>query len=301
MKLAVTGATGFVGRHLVESLRARGHVVRALVRNPAATTIGDEAAHFDLSRVEGFDAAVSGTDVVIHAAAHLPASYADPKEARACFEANALGTLDLLLACVRASVKKVLVFSSNVYRQSASPAAEDAPTYPSTHAPYYLMSKLCADVWTEHFRQLGNLETTTLRLASVFGPGLTRGMIPTFTSSLLRGAPITIRDGGRYRSDLVYVGDVIDATIAAVSRHAPGVFNVGSGTTASVLEVAEALLEHTGASRDLLRVEDGPSSSATIGFAPLDVGRARAELGYSPRPLASALGEYVRWYRSTPS
>ncbi len=298
MRIAVTGATGFVGRHLVRTLRAHGHTVRALVRDVAQPSHADEVRRFDLSSGDSFDDAIASVDALVHAAAYLPSSYADPGEARKLLEVNALGTLSLLEACVRASVKKAIVFSSNVYRHGEEAVSEDAPTYPSVHAPYYMMSKLCAEVWADHFDKTAKLQTVSLRLASVYGPGLTRGMIPTFTSSLLAGKAITVKDGGRYRSDLVFVDDVVDAAEQAVVRDVHGVFNVGSGTTSSSLEIAEALLRLTGASGDLLVVEPPASESVPVGFAPLDVTRARSLLAYSPRSVEAALGAYVDWYRS---
>jgi UDP-glucose 4-epimerase len=298
MKVSVTGASGFVGRHLVHALRRHGHRVRSLVRDLSTAPESDEVRTIDLCSDEPLDAALAGVDAVVHAAAYLPASYADPGEARKLLEVNALGTLAILESCVRTSVEKAIVVSSNVYRHGTETMAEDAPTYPSVHAPFYMMSKLCAEVWADHFDRTGKLQTASLRLASVYGPGLERGMIPTFTSALVRGNPITIKDGGRFRSDLVFVGDVVDATERALLRDVHGVFNVGSGTTSSSLEVAEALVTLTGASPDLLIVEPPASSAVPFGFAPLDVTRACKQLGYAPRAVKDALAVYVDWYRS---
>jgi UDP-glucose 4-epimerase len=298
MKVSVTGASGFVGRHLVHALRKHGHRVRSLVRDLSTAPESDEVREIDLSSAEPLDAALAGVDAVVHAAAYLPASYADPGEARKLLEVNALGTLAILESCVRTSVEKAIVVSSNVYRHGTDTVAEDAPTYPSVHAPFYMMSKLCAEVWADHFDRTGKLQTASLRLASVYGPGLERGMIPTFTSALVKGNPITIKDGGRFRSDLVFVGDVVDATERALLRDVHGVFNVGSGTTSSSLEVAEVLVTLTGASPDLLTVEPPANSAVPFGFAPLDVTRARKQLGYAPSAFKDALGVYVDWYRS---
>jgi nucleoside-diphosphate-sugar epimerase len=81
-------------------------------------------------------------------------------------------------------------------------------------------------------------------------------------------------------------------------RDVHGIFNVGSGTTSSSLEIAEALVNLTGALPDLLIVEPPTSSAVPFGFAALDVTRARKQLGYAPRAVKDALGVYVDWYRS---
>jgi len=298
VKVAVTGASGFVGRHLVCGLRAHGHAVRSLVRDLSKAPPSDEARAVELPSAGPLDEALAGADAVVHAAAHLPASYADPGEARKLLEVNALGTLAVVESCVRNSIRKAVVFSSNAYRHGTGAVTEGACTYPSVHAPYYLMSKLCAEVWADHFDRTGKLQTASLRVASVYGPGLERGMIPTFTASLAQGKPITVKDGGRYRSDFVFVGDVVDATERALLRDVHGAFNVGSGTTSSALEIASLLVALTGASADLLIVEPPASGADPFAFRPLDVSRARDQLGYSPRAVKDGLGAYVDWYRS---
>src|SRR4029453_7985745 len=138
MNVAITGASGFVGRHLVHGLRAHGHRVRSLVRDLATAPECDEARVVDLSSAEPLDAALAGADAGVHAAAYLPASYTDPGEARKLLKVNALGTLAVLEACVRTSVKKAVVLSGNVYRQGTDLVTEEAPAYPSVHPPYYL-------------------------------------------------------------------------------------------------------------------------------------------------------------------
>ena len=135
MKVAVTGASGFVGRHLVRGLRAHGHAVRSLVRDLSTAPESDEARAVDLSSAGPLDEALAGVDAVVHAAAYLPASYADPGEARKLLEVNALGTLAVVESCVRTSVRKAVVFSSNVYRHGTDAVTEETPTYPSVHAP----------------------------------------------------------------------------------------------------------------------------------------------------------------------
>ena len=298
MKVAVTGASGFVGRHLVRGLRAHGHSVRSLVRasrrRPVRRGVCRRPVHRRAARRSACRRRRRGSRRRVSArlvcgpgrGAEAPRGEC-PRDAR---RRRILG--------VRTSVRKAVVFSSNVYRHGTDAVTEEAPTYPSVHAPYYLMSKFCAEVWADHFDRTGKLQTASLRLASVYGPGLERGMIPTFTATLVQGKPITVKDGGRYRSDLVFVGDVVDATERALLRDVHGVFNVGSGTTSSSSEIAEALVALMGASRDLLIVELPASNAVLFGFAPLDVTRAREQLGYAPRAIRDALGAYVDWHRS---
>jgi UDP-glucose 4-epimerase len=281
---------------VLAALRTRGDHVVGLVRNPQSLPEW-ETRTLDISRPDGIDKVLAGFDGVVHAAAHVPKSYTDPGEAQTCLEVNALGTLALLRACVAAGVPRVIVFSGNIYRPGTAPMAEDGPIAPSAQAPYYLASKACADFYADAMRRAGNLSIAVLRPAAVYGPGLARGMIPTFISRLEAGERLTIQDGGRYRADLVYVEDVAQATAAALSATATGPFNLGSGTTCSSLEIAYEVARLLNAPRDLIDVQPTTGAEVVGGFSPLEINRARAAFGYSPRDAFAGLQGYLTWWR----
>ncbi len=292
MKVGVTGANGFVGARILAKLGERGHAVVPLVRRPETM---NDARWLDLANggdVDAITAALDGLDAVIHGAAHLPQSYADPAEARACLDVNALGTLTVLEACTRAKVGRAVALSTNLYRLSELPVDEQAPIEPTSRASFYMVSKAAGDFWANHFAEQGRLSVAVLRLASVYGPGLLRGMIPTFADALARRQPINVQGGDRYRADFVYVDDVADAVVAAVERSASGAFNIGSGVASTPLVCAELLAELLDAPSSLLDIKpavDGPVQ----GFSPLAIGRASRELGFSPRTLRQGLADYV--------
>lgn len=295
MKIAVTGASGFIGKHIVRLLAERGHTPVALVRSPGAEA---ETRAFDLLDASTFAPAVSGAEAVIHCAAYLPKNYADPDEARRCMDANALATLELLRTAASSGVRRFVYFSSNVYRQSASAVTEESPTYPVSHAPYYMMSKLTGEVWAEHFGRTSAMATVSLRVASVYGPGLGRGMIPTFVGKLLANERITLKDGGRFRSDLVDVADIAMLAALGAERDVRGIFNAGSGSTSSALEIVTALREILGVKSDIVDVEPANEGNAPLGFPALDITKARESLGYAPTPIDVSLRRYVEWHRT---
>jgi UDP-glucose 4-epimerase len=123
-------------------------------------------------------------------------------------------------------------------------------------------------------------------------------MISTFTESLLAKREVLLKDGGRFRSDLVYVEDVANAAIEATVRDVNGIFNVGSGATASALEIANAIVKLTATDPGLVRIEPPNDDVVPLGFSPLNIERARAELDYRPLALDAALSRYVDWHRS---
>ncbi len=291
MRVGVTGSAGFIGRHIVATLAAQGHHPVALV-NRTSGPDGVEARRLDVTRARETMAAFFELDALIHGAAHVPRGYRDPDEARACLEVNALGTLEVLRACREAGVGKVVVLTGNIYRMSATTADETSPVEPSSSAPYYLASKATADFYASHFDRAEGLPTAILRPSAVYGPGLDRGMIASFTSRLSAGTPVTIADGARYRADLVYVEDVAQASVNAAVGHGRGAFNVGAGATVNALEIAELLADLIGAPRSLILVEP-PQSAGAVGFAALDIARAQRELAYAPRALAAGLSAYL--------
>ncbi len=269
MIVALTGAGGFIGRRVAAALGARGHGLRGLTRAlDLAAPVGLDAA---------LDAALVGADAIVHAAAHLPRSYADPGEARRCFEVNALGTLAVLEAATRAPIRNVVVFSTSLYRLAPTPVTEDAPLHPTARASHYMISKACADFYAQ--------------------PGLDRGLIPLLATKLAAGERVSIPGGARYRADFVHVDDVAAATAAALERPGAGVFNIGSGIASTPLEVATTLarLLEIPAERIDVQPEAGPPLQ---GFPALDVTRARRELDHAPRSLERGLADYLAALRS---
>jgi len=298
MKVGVTGANGFIGQHIVAALRKRGDEVVAILRNRASLPDA-ETRIADFKDPRDLEGVLAGLDGVIHTAAHLPKSYADPGEAKACIEINTLGTMALLQACVQSGLARAVVFSSgNVYRPGNVPVAEDGPIDPSAHAPYYLISKAAADFYAQAIARERKVGVAILRPSSVYGPGLARGMVPTFISKLEAGQRVTIQNGGRHRADMVYVEDVASATVSALHSSAIGPFNVGSGTTSSVLEVAEAIARLLGVPMELLDILAPDSTMGASGFSPLDIRLARSSFGYDPREVHAGLAAYVDWWRA---
>ena len=194
-------------------------------------------------------------------------------------------------------MKKVIVFSSgNVYRLNAFPVSEEAPIYPTALAPYYLISKACADFYADVMSRNSGIDVVTLRPPGVYGPGLIRGMIPTFIKKLEAGDRLVITNGGRFRSDLVYVEDVAKATACSLRLPVQGVFNLGSGNTYSSLQIAQLIARLLGSSPNLLHVQAGEEKQ--LGFSPLDIRKAKSVLEFHPRDIQQGLLEYVNWWRT---
>jgi UDP-glucose 4-epimerase len=295
--LAITGANGFVGRHLTKAALARGWSVRALSRNThwlRSLTPNDNLTihQCDLTRFQD-PQIFAGVDVVCHLAADIPPDYDDPSYAQGCLLNNALGTQHVLEAARPSDGIHFIYYSSgNSYAHQDRMVHEADPLFPSRHAVYYLASKLVGEMFCEHYRLVHSQQTTTLRLSSVYGPGQANGVLAKFVQRLSAGRPVQILDGGQHTADLVFVEDVLQATWRVIEHSAFGIYNIGSGQSHSILEAAQIIAEFTCASSDLLQVQP-PIVAMRSGFSCLDIAKARTKLGYEPTPLRAGLKQFV--------
>jgi UDP-glucose 4-epimerase len=300
--LLLVGAGGFVGPWLARAALGAGWSVTGLSRR-ATANYGPGYTHI---AVDATDSAacrpwLAEADAAIYNAAYIPTDFASPAEAEACWRHNAQAPLALLQQLVGRSCPFVYISSAQGYIASGRPALECDPVFPSAHAPYYLSSKLLGDIHTEHFRLKHGVPTAVLRLGSLYGPGLHRGMISHFVGQALAGRPITLTDGGRHQADLTFVGDAGSAAIAVLERRAKGIFNIGSGCATSARTAAQLVLAAAGRLDDLMGRELCDKLDEASGFAALNITRARSELGYAPTSSADGLARTVKeWVSPDP-
>ena len=298
-RLVVTGAGGFIGMRLVQIALQDGWEVTALLRDPK------KISHLNCSqlRVERWNIGESvlsqdlllGADALCHLAAFVPPDYADPVHAAECFRVNALGTLELSLRASEAKVGRFVFFSSaQIYAPTRGAVSEEALVYPAFRAPFYLSSKLTAEIFVQHQSISKALPLTILRLASVYGSGMSRkGMISEFIQRISDGQAIDVLNGGTYSIDFIHVNDVTRAALTAIEEEADGLFNIGSGQARTSLEVANILVELMGADKKLINVHPYDNQSSA-GFSALDVQKAKIAFGFSPIRLEDGLKQTLR-------
>jgi UDP-glucose 4-epimerase len=310
MRYLITGGAGLVGSHiadlLVEEEDARIIVLDDFSRGQHSNLDG-AARSGRLEIVEGdirdrslLEKLLRGVDVVFHQAAiRITQCAEDP---RLAVDVLARGTFEVLQAAVSAGVAKVVAASSaSIYGM-----AEEFPTT-ERHHPYandtlYGAAKLFGEGMLRSFHAMYGLDSVALRYFNVYGPrmdvhGRYTEVLVRWIDRIEQQLPPIIFGDGTQTMDFVHVEDVARANLLAARALCPGrVFNIGSGTETSLLQLAEALLRVMGST---LAVEHGPERGVNAVRRRLaSVDSARAELGFEARvSLERGLESLVRWRR----
>lgn len=250
--VAVTGAEGFIGSHLVESLCARGAKVRALVQYNSFSSLGwldglSCLPSLDVIFGDVRDAAqmrrfVQGNSIVLHLAALISVPYSY-QAAESFVETNIRGTLNMLEAAKDAGVSRYIQTStSEVYGTARYvPIDEAHPLQPQSP---YAASKVGADALAQSYHLSHELPVVIARPFNTFGPRQsTRAVIPTIITQLASGQEVLNLGELSSTRDFSYVQDTVEGLLALAST--PGiegeVFNLGSNREISIAELATAI------------------------------------------------------------
>jgi NAD dependent epimerase/dehydratase len=308
-KILVTGAGGFIGSHLVESLVSQGASVRAFVRYNSRADIGllnqldshilqgVEIVFGDLRDPHAVNLAVKGVDMVFHLGAliAIPYSYFHPREV---VETNVNGTLNVLLACLENNIKKLVHTStSEVYGTARHvPISESHPL--QGQSPYSA-SKIGADKLVESFYLSYGLPSITVRPFNTFGPRQSaRAVIPTIITQAIESGSIQLGSLETKR-DFTFVSDTVNGFIQA-ARSEVGIgnsYNLGTGSEVTIGELAEMIIHIIGRpveiKLDTQRLR--PEKSEVMRLIS-DNRTARVDLGWQPEiSLEEGLVRTIDW------
>ncbi|MBL8481528.1 MAG: NAD-dependent epimerase/dehydratase family protein [Rhodocyclaceae bacterium] len=285
MHVLVTGGAGFIGSHSVDALLGAGARVRVLDNfstgkreNLPAAAPQLEIVAGDIRDVATVERCVAGVSHVLHLAAQVSvaASVSQPLNSASV---NVTGFLNVLEASRKAGAKRLVYASSAaVYGDPTRlPIDESAPTAPLS--PYGL-EKLVNDQYAELYRDLYGQSNCGLRYFNVYGPRQDphspySGVISVFAQRLRAGAPITINGDGRQTRDFIFVGDVARANLAALQCDTPGVVNIATGRSVTLLDLVGALATTTATPP---QVQHGPPREGDIRYSAADNSRLVSDL-----------------------
>jgi nucleoside-diphosphate-sugar epimerase len=304
-RVLVTGATGFVGSHVVRRLLAGGAEVVAMSSSVSATVpprladVIDDVQIVDanVSDVSSLAHAVevSRPELVVHLAAftHVGRSFYRVDEN---IQTNIQGTVNLLQALDGAFERLVYVGSGDVYGDGQIPFREDQPVAPVSP---YAVSKYAAERFCRMYHQAHGWPIVCLRPFNTFGPWQSVDrVVPELIVAGLKGERLPMTEGSQTR-EFTYVADVADAVVLALTR--PGVagevLNIGRGEEVSMRTLALTIVELLGSG---LQPDFGalPPRPNEIPRMVSDSSRARTMLGWEAAyTLEDALDRTVAWYR----
>lgn len=243
----VTGGSGFIGKHLVNSLVNSKHKV--IVIDNKITLNNSKAIYYEknINNLEDIDHLFNDVEYVFHLAAEsrIQPSILNPSLA---YTTNVIGTLNVLECCRKYNIKRIMYSStSSVYGLTKNfPTREDSSI--DCLNPY-AHSKFLGEELVKRYTKIHNVDSVIFRYFNVFGEGSPvegpyAPVIGIFLDQLKNGKPLTIVGDGKRKRDFIYVGDVVSINIAAMNIDGSSngsVYNVGSGTNISIQEIADLI------------------------------------------------------------
>lgn len=323
MRWLITGGCGFIGRNLVQALRARSNDAIRIIDNLSVGTRDDLAriapfAELDPATVRGSDPdapielvagdigdaslmerVTAGMDVVVHLAANtgVAQSVADPR-----FDCvtNVIGTLNCLEACRRIGVRRFVFASSGApVGECEPPIHEELPAHPVSP---YGASKLAGEAYCSAYWRSFGIETIALRFGNCYGPLSSHkgSVVAKFIREAAAGRSWEIYGDGRQTRDFIFVGDVVDAIIRSGTTDGIGgeVFQIATNAETTILELVAKLgdtLARHGIAAGGTHHGDARVGDVRRNYS--DTRKARRMLGWKPEvDLEDGLDRTVKWF-----
>jgi len=299
MQVAVTGGGGFIGSHVVDHLVAAGHRVRVIDPVPRWHNRAARYHELDLFDEAGLAAALAGCRAVFHLAGASDVNHvaADPV---AAVRLNVEGTARVLECARQLACKRVLLASTVwVYGATAGDGerTEDALVDLARAGHVYVSTKLAAELLVHSYREMYGQHYTILRYGIPYGPRMRDVLVVArFVRAALAGEPITIAGTGEQQRNYVYVGDLADGHVRALSAAATDqVLALEGGTPVSVREIADTVRDLVGP----VPVEHVPARTADYQGETISNQRAKELLDWSPETSFSVgVRRYLDWLRA---
>ncbi len=290
MRIFITGGAGFIGIHLCKKLLELNHDVTvydnfsnsleenfiSIIKQKVTLISGDILDNSKLVT------SMKNHNIVIHLAAKIsvPESIKNPK---LTFDVNVNGTQNVLNACLQNDITKIIAASTAaVYQNTSTKIILDEASPVEPQSPYG-ESKLEMENKIIDFASIHNIDATILRLFNVFGIGQSleyAGVITKFKENIQNNSSLVIFGDGTVTRDFVHVDDVVDAIILATSHSKNSIYNIASGTSTSISNLAETMIAISGKDIEIIYQ---PSRSGDIMFSATDIPLAKETLKFTPK------------------
>jgi UDP-glucose 4-epimerase len=295
MRVLVTGGSGFIGSHVVDKLRARGHepVIYDLRPSPWHEKGSVDTVLGSITDREALERALHSCDAVAHLAAVADVNdvHASPEDAE---RVNARGTVAVLEACRRAGVKRIVYASTIWVYSDCEDEAVDEDTLLPPPSHLYTSTKLAGELYCKAYQELYGIDYTILRFGIPYGPRAREAaVIPAFVGKALRGEPLTLAgDGGQSRR-FVYVEDLADGVALGLNDVAQNrVYNLASDENVTIKQIAERVKDLIGD----VEIVYTPARPGDFGGKIVCSQRALRELSWSAAtPFSEGVKRYVEW------
>jgi len=287
MKILVTGGAGFIGKHLVKYLLDKGNTITIFdnFSNSEEKSLeyyiksGVKIVNGDIRKFDEILKETEDQDVLIHLAAKISVSQSilNPSET---FDVNVDGTKNVLEACKKNYVKKIIIASSAaVYGEGSSgmKLIESAKTNPISP---YGKSKLKME---QEIEKNNKIDCVILRFFNIFGIGQTpeyAGVITKFIEMISSNKPLEIFGDGMQTRDFVSINDVVESIYDAIKNGKNGTYNIASGKAITINELAEFMIS---LSKKDLEIHHISEKHGDIRYSEADISLAKSKIGYVPK------------------
>jgi len=284
----ITGGTGFIGSHLGYELVKRGYKVIVLGKGSFG-----KRKFFGKIKFYKTDVCSENLDkifrkeypsIVYHLAAYLPKSDKEkPAHDAENIKTNVLGTLNVLQACRKYGIRKV-IFSSSMAVYGKTKIIPVPENYPAKPDSLYGLAKLTAEKLFEVFHKLYNINYIIFRYSNVYGLGQKAGkqgsLVANFIEKISKNQQPVINGNGRQTRDHVYIDDVIRANLLAMKTGKIGIYNVGGGVETSINDVFFKICEIFGKE---IRAKYNRQAKTGVKRSLLEIKKIKNDLKWKPK------------------
>src|SRR4030067_2080873 len=281
--ILVTGATGFIGKHLIRFLSMQDGITAWGISRSGGKVNDFKVDRVDLTSNDAFLSWRKGKpmfDAIFHLAAFLPSSFSSA-EAETSFFPNLSVIRNVLSLAVSDKAAVIYASGSSVYGSGSNiPSHEDTLPQPDN---WYTLSKYVGELICSVAHKQQGIITTSLRISAPFGPGQkAHNVINLFIKTALQSGDLILHGTGARAQDFIYVDDVVNALWLAYKKKISGVYHLGSGPIGCMRELAQVVISLVPGTKSKIVYSGKPDEQENYRGI-FSIKRAQRDLGYIPK------------------